>query len=336
MAQQQQQPLHQVTPLVPAPLLARKNGVKHIYFKLDALQPGGSFKIRGIGHHITKQLEAHPHLRIVVSSSGGNAGMAATVAGTALNLEVLVFVPSSTPLMMTTRLRAAGAQVIVAGTVWDEAHAAALLYVAERGADTAMIVHPFEGEALWEGHSSMVDEIADQLPTGVVPDAVICVVGGGGLLSGVVQGLERCYSGGNKKPTVVAVETEGAASLAAAFAAGRPVPLAGGITSIAKSLGAVQISSQPLVLRDRYGADKVRSHVVTDAQAVAAVMAFSDEFRILVEPSCGAGLALVYSQGELVKALPELGPDSVVVVVACGGGMVTLELIDTWRKMFGL
>lgn len=44
-------------------------------------------------------------------------------------------------------------------------------------------------KTLWEGHATMIHEAARQLPSGVVPDAVLCSVGGGGLLGGVIRGM---------------------------------------------------------------------------------------------------------------------------------------------------
>ncbi|TPX65768.1 hypothetical protein SpCBS45565_g04962 [Spizellomyces sp. 'palustris'] len=329
-------PLHVVTPLVSSVPLAKQLGVKAVYFKLDALQPSGSFKMRGIGHYIAKYCQAHPNLQTVVSSSGGNAGMAAAIAGVAYNCKVLVYVPNSTPLMMIERLKAAGADVIVHGSVWDEAHAEATRFVASQEEGSAVLVHPFEGEDLVDGHSTLVAEIAEQLPQGIVPDVVVCAVGGGGLLSGILKGLKSIYHGKHRLPVVIGAETEGARSFALAVETGYPVPLPGGITSIAKSLGALQVSARVMERRDTYGAPNVRPLVVTDAQAVRGLVAFADEFRILVEPSCGAGLAACYLPETLKSVVPEINSASVVVVVACGGSMVTTELIEKWRETFGV
>ncbi|KAJ3160159.1 hypothetical protein HDU86_000995 [Geranomyces michiganensis] len=280
--------------------------------------------------------------------------MAATLAGTSLNLQVLVFVPTSTTGTMIKRLEAAGAQVIVAGSWWDEAHASAMEHVAKQPVGVALLVHPFEGADVWDGHSTIIDEISQQLPYGVVPDVVVCAVGGGGLLSGVIRGLERCYNPDGTptaslplsslvsplrghRPVVIGVETSGAACFAAALANGGAKPVAlMEITSIAKSLGALQITPEALCARTRYGPDIVRSHLVSDKQAAAAAIAFADDFRLLVEASCGAGLALAYGPDELVKAVPELTPESCVVVIACGGGLVTLDVLQEWKKTFDL
>ncbi|KAJ3168134.1 hypothetical protein HDU87_001215 [Geranomyces variabilis] len=334
---QQPAALHIVSPLLDAPELARRHGIKHLFVKNEVVQPSGSFKIRGIGYHIARQLALHPELKQVVSSSGGNAGMAATVAARKLGLTAVVFVPTTTPLTMAQRIEAAGAQVIVAGNVWDEAHASATEHVSKQPPGTALLVHPFEGADIWEGHSTIIDEISRQLPRGVVPDAVVCVVGGGGLLSGIIRGLERCYSAQQQRPIVVAVETAGADSYAAAIAAGGDKPVAlTGITSIAKTLGALQVSPEALAARTRYGQRNVRSLVVTDRQAVAAAIAFADDFRLLVEASCGAGLALAYGPDELLRVVPELTPDSCVVFIGCGGALVSLDVINAWKTTFEL
>ena len=80
------------------------------------------------------------------------------------------------------------------------------------------------------GHASLIDEVAQ---AGRKPDAVVLSVGGGGLLSGVVEGLHR--NGWHDVP-VIAVETEGAASFRAASEAGHAVEIER-ISSIATSLG---------------------------------------------------------------------------------------------------
>ena len=71
-----------------------------------------------------------------------------------------------------------------------------------------MLIHPFDDPLLWQGHASLIDEIASVHRK---PGAVVLSVGGGGLLAGVVEGRGN---GWHDVP-VIAVETEGASSLAA-------------------------------------------------------------------------------------------------------------------------
>ena len=136
---------------------------------------------------------------------------------------------------------------------------------------------------------------------------------------------------------VVALETAGAASFAQAVLHDKPVSITV-IDTIAKSLGARQVSQGTLDLRERYGKDKVRSLVVSDEQALDALVAFANSHRMLVEPACGAALApigIANSGANILQSLvPELSSESTVVVEVCGGFAVTLEMIEKWKFEF--
>ncbi len=297
--------MHVVTPLVRSTPLSAALGAE-VWLKLEALQPSGSFKLRGVGLACARARERGA--RAVVSSSGGNAGLAAAVAGRALGVPVTVVVPATTAPRMRGLLAAEGAAVRVEGAVWDEAHAAAVALAAQTG---AFLVHPFEGEDLWEGHATLVAEAAAQGPR---PDAVVCAVGGGGLLGGVLRGLAAA---GWAEVPVVAAETEGAASFAAAWAAGEVVTLPA-ITSVATSLGARRVSEAVFAAARRRD---VRPAVVSDAEALDACAGFADAHRLLVEPACGAALAPILARH------PALAGARTVWVVVCGGAAVTRETL---------
>ncbi len=84
-----------------------------IWLKLDALQPSGSFKLRGIGHACERYRDQGA--RRFVSSSGGNAGLAVAYAGRRLGVPVTVVVPETTSEMAQDLLRLENAEVIVHG-----------------------------------------------------------------------------------------------------------------------------------------------------------------------------------------------------------------------------
>ena len=171
---------------------------------------------------------------MLVSSSGGNAGLAVAHSGRELGVDVVVYVPETTPVRIQELLRSYDAEVVVAGKQWSEANEAAL----ERAAATGgAMIHPFEGDDTWEGHSTLVDEIKEDL--GRKPAAIVTCVGGGGLLAGCLRGVER--NGWRDDVVVVAMETIGADSLNASMRAGELVTLPA-ITSVAKSLGAASPS----------------------------------------------------------------------------------------------
>ena len=74
------------------------------------------------------------------------------------------------------------------------------------------------------GHASVMHEIHRQLPSGLKPSLVSVAVGGGGLLCGVMEGMHHPDIGWTDVP-VVAVETKGADSFAAAAEKGEVVTL---------------------------------------------------------------------------------------------------------------
>ncbi|MCO7519257.1 MULTISPECIES: pyridoxal-phosphate dependent enzyme [unclassified Pseudomonas] len=299
-------PLHIHTPLIesrPLSLCAKRP----VWLKLEALQPCGSFKLRGVGHAC--EVQQGRGARHFVSSSGGNAGLAVAYAGRKLGVPVTVVVPETTTERAKQLLHLEQASVVVQGSSWQEAnqHAQTLL-----GPGDAFI-HPFDDPLLWAGHASMIDEVAE---AGVRPDAVVLSVGGGGLLCGVVEGLRR---NGWQDVPVLAVETEGAASLHAAMAAGHTVELPT-IASVATSLGAKRVAEQALACTREH---PVHSYLVSDREALQACEQLLLDHRLLVEPACGAALALL--------ARPEaLAAYDNVLVIVCGGATATLEQIHTW------
>ncbi|WP_176517048.1 pyridoxal-phosphate dependent enzyme, partial [Pseudomonas ceruminis] len=120
---------------------------------------------------------------------------------------------------------------------------------------------------------------------------------------------------------VVAVETEGAASLHAAVQAGHPVELER-LASVATSLGAKRVADQAMACVREH---PVHSVLVSDRAALQACERFLADHRVLVEPACGAALAVTYEAGKLDGY-------SNVLVVVCGGATATLEQIQAWLK----
>ncbi|KAI9216378.1 tryptophan synthase beta subunit-like PLP-dependent enzyme [Blastocladiella britannica] len=336
--------------LAPTPLIAAHVGPlasllggdgPSVLLKLDNLQPSGSFKDRGILHLCsTHAAKHHPRPVALVSSSGGNAGLAVAHAALVLGGTATVFVPTSTADFMRAKLTAAGADVRVAGSVWAEANAAAMAHMehikqlpAHDDSPVPVFVHPFDDPLLWDGHSSVVAEVAAQLPeTVLAPAAIVCAVGGGGLFSGVCAGIRAqiaaADAAGNseraaawRRTRVVAAETCGADCLAQSVAAGTMVTLPA-ITSIAKSLGASAPCARAFT-EAHEGTIPVSTCVVTDQEAARAAVDFADHYRYVVEPACGAALAAT------IALVPTLGLAStdVAVTIVCGGSLVQLATL---------
>lgn len=214
---------------------------------------------------------------------------------------------------MKHKIRVAGGEVFTHGASWKEADNYARELLA---ADpTGVYCPPFDHPDIWEGNSTIIEEIVDDL--GEAPDAVIVSVGGGGLFSGLMLGLER---NGMDDVPVVAVETLGADSLSTSLKAGELVPLSK-ITSIATSLGAKTVAEKAFELGQRHN---VLSQVLTDGQAAAACVKFLDDERLCVEVACGVSIAVIY-ENLLRKILPDLTADSKVVLIVCGGKCMFLR-----------
>lgn len=279
-----------------------------VWLKLESAQPTGSFKIRGIGLACA---EKHHHgAQRFISSSGGNAGIAVAYAGRRLSVPVIVVVPETTTARAIALIREQGAEVIIHGASWHEANNYAQDIVTERDA----FLHPFDDPLIWQGHATIIDEV---MQSALRPGAIILSVGGGGLLCGVVEGLHRHRW---EDVPVIAVETKGADSFAQSINANRRVELPA-ITSVATSLGARQICEQAFIWSQSH---PIYSVVVSDRAAVKACLDFEADRQLVVEPACGASLALVYGGERMLQQF-----DNVLVIV-CGGTTVGKDQLRKW------
>ncbi|GAB5369881.1 hypothetical protein AAMO2058_001444700 [Amorphochlora amoebiformis] len=312
------------TPLLYSPVISNKLGRK-VYLKLDNLQPTGSFKDRGMSRYLT-YLKTEKKATRVISSSGGNAGHAVAYVGKCLGLRVTVVVPKSAPQMMVDKIKSHGAEVTVHGDAWPQADELAREMVAKD--PNAHYISPFDHPKIWEGHSTMIDEIKSQWDEKYPPSAIICCVGGGGLLTGIYQGLDRV---GWTDTTVYAAETEGAASFAESYKQGKLAKI-DKIRSIATTLGATQVSPGVLEGMRKHDGKTYAIGDVTDKEAVKACVTFLKDHRMLVEPACGAALSVLYTE----RHRKMLDSHESIVAVVCGGGGADLPTLSEWVAKVGL
>jgi L-serine/L-threonine ammonia-lyase len=309
----------------------------------------------------------------LVCSSGGNAGLAlatvvqrrqqqqqqqllssstetSTTAVVANRMQVEVVVPITTKQLVIDKLsHGLGASVTVHGQNWNAADELARQRV-ERGNrrscsnsddDTTFYyyyyVSPYDNPLLWTGHSTLVDEIVRDIGS---VGTIVVSVGGGGLLCGVLEGLERHSL---HSTTVIAAETTGASSFGQAWQQGGwqpgdPVVRLASIDSIATSLGALQVTTVALERAKKHQQQAgivdsvVESAVCTDQEAVDACWRFAQDHRMLVEPACGAALAVAYSERLRNQVLANAKEP--IVIQVCGGSGVSADLLTLWKKDF--
>lgn len=202
----------------------------------------------------------------------------------------------------------------------------------------AVVVHPFEGEDVVAGNSTIVDEIYDQLRdeyevhTG--PVVISVVVGRGGLLNGILTSLEHKISQGMHAPLVVASQCFGADSFTRSHQQGSLVTLEA-ITSKATSMEALTCSGD--CLKKTLGYANMHTLAMNDEAACSASWRLARDHRLL-EIACGAALALVYFSDCLASQLFTLaiGPSEDqkqnVIIVVCAGSKDTLGDIYTYRR----
>ena len=228
--------------------------------KLENLQPSASFKSRGIGNLVLTEEAYYKSTGSTnplhfFACSAGNAGLAAVSVTSALGYTSTVVVPEVTEKSIIEKLAINGATEIVphgAGLVEADTYLKQVLMPrAEAMGEIPVYIPPFDNEAIWEGAATIVDEVYRQMPDGEAPDAIVCSVGGGGLLAGIANGMERV--GWGSEVQVLAVETKGADSLYQSAKAGALQTLPR-ITSIASSLGVVRVwpeGIRPAVAQER-------------------------------------------------------------------------------------
>ena len=147
------------TPLIHSEPLSRLCHPHSVYLKLDLLQKSGSFKCRGMAHLCTTVQKMHNSATTnnsddaatdrmkVVSSSGGNAGLAVTtVARNIPQMDVSVIVPETTKPLVVEKLRSLGAEVTIHGKNWNAADALARQWVddAKKSGGGAVYVSPYD------------------------------------------------------------------------------------------------------------------------------------------------------------------------------------------------
>ena len=247
-------------------------------------------------------------------------------------------VPYPCSQMMITKIKTAGAyEVIQYGVGIMEADAymkEVVMKVAEARGEVPVAVHPFDHPDVWDGNASIIDELVYQFNElrESPPDLVAFSVGGGGMLNGIVQGLET-YDW--EDTNLLCVETDGAQSLARSLETNQHVTLPK-ITSQATTLGCSRIAERAFDNATRYrDMGRMKNAVLIDAEAAMGCWRLADDERIMVELSCGVSAAMCYG-GRLKRALGRpVRPEEKVVIIICGGQAVTTSMIEKWRQQYG-
>ena len=206
------------TDLVPNTTLSEMTG-SDIYLKLENLQKTGSFKIRGAFNKICNLSSTEKQAGVIASSAGNHAQGVALAASTYGIMSTIVM-PTCAPLAKITATKSYGAEVILHGSVYDDAYTKAMEIQRQTG---ATFIHPFDDPYVIAGQGTIALEILDELPN---VDAILVPIGGGGIVAGIAMAAKAI------KPSVkiIGVEPTNAASMKESSLAGKIITLSSAST----------------------------------------------------------------------------------------------------------
>src|ERR1700692_4701486 len=199
------------TPLLTSRQLSERTGLD-VRLKAELFQRVGSYKIRGPLNKFALMSDEQKR-RGVVCSSAGNHAQGVALAAKIHGIRAVVCMATNATPSKIAATRGYGAEVVLHGTIWDEANERAQELVRERG---LTYVHPFDDLQLIAGQGTLGLEIVRDWPE---VDVVVVPIGGGGLISGVAMAVK----GIRPDARIVGVESSGAPGMRDSVAAGRVV-----------------------------------------------------------------------------------------------------------------
>jgi len=307
------------TPFSHAPYLSEIAGC-NVYLKKENLQITGAFKLRGAYNKIATLTPQQRECGVVAASAGNHAqGVAYSAA--AFDTKAVIIMPESTPLTKIDGVKHFGAEVILAGTNYDEAYA----YAKEYGEKNHLtFVHPFEDEEVMAGQGTVALEILDKCNE---LDAVLIPIGGGGLIAGMASAIKAI----NPKIKVIGVSAKGAPAFKNSYDLKRAVDSTS-VRTIADGI-AVRDTSSITLEHALECVDEIIS--VDDEEIASAILFLLEKQKLVVEGAGSVGVAAL-----LHHKLDYLKEKNVAVVLSGGNMDVTLlsviiekGLLKSHRKM---
>ena len=291
----------QETKLVESSFFSDATG-NRVFFKPENMQRTGAYKVRGAYWKIST-LSPEERERGLITASAGNHAQGVAFAAARFGVPATIVMPTTTPLIKVERTKALGAQVVLAGDVYDEAYDHACKLAEENG---LTFIHPFNDLGVATGQGTIAMEIVKELP---LVDYILVPVGGGGLVAGVAT-LAKLL---NPNIHVIGVEPAGAACMKASLEAGHVVKLPQVVT-IADGT-AVQQPGDVVFPFIRDNVDEMMT--VEDDEIVVAFLDMVENHKMVVENS---GLLTVAA----LRHLPFEGKK--VVSVLSGGNMDVITM----------
>ncbi len=234
------------------------------------MQYTGAYKVRGAYYKIST-LSGEERERGLITASAGNHAQGVAYAAKLAGVKAVVVMPTTTPLMKVNRTKSYGAEVILAGDVFDEACDYAYKLADEKG---YTFVHPFDDLEVATGQGTIAMEIIKELPT---VDYILVPIGGGGLCTGVCT-LAKFL---NPKIKIIGVEPAGANCMQESLRQGHVVTLSD-VNTIADGT-AVKRPGEKLFPYIQQNVDDIIT--IEDSELIVAFLDMVENHKMIVENS---------------------------------------------------
>src|SRR5579862_167281 len=286
------------TPLLTSRQLSELTG-HEVRLKAEMFQRVGAYKIRGPLNKFALMPEEQKR-RGVVCSSAGNHAQGVALAAKIYGMRAVVCMATNATPAKIAATRGYGAEVVLHGTIWDEANEKAKELVRKEG---LTYVHPFDDEQLIAGQGTLGLEIVQDWPE---VDAVIVPIGGGGLISGVSMAAKSH----NPRIRVIGVESSDGPAMKRSIEAGHLETI--DCKTIIDGLRVRRAGEINFSVVQRYVDEIV---ALPDREIFDAMIWVMERCKLMVE---GAAAAPV---GALLQKLVKLPAGSRVAVVLSGGNL---------------
>jgi threonine dehydratase len=296
------------TPLLTSRKLSEASGFD-VRLKAELFQRTGSYKIRGPLNKFTF-LSADEKRRGVICSSAGNHAQGVALAAKIHGIHAVVCMAANATPSKIAATKGYGAEVVLHGTIWDEANDRAKQLVAERG---YTYIHPFDDEQLMMGQGTVGLELVRDWPD---VDVIVVPIGGGGLISGISMAAKSL----NTKIKVIGVESSGAPGMKRSVDAGHLVTL-DRVDCIIDGLRVKRVGEKTLEVVRKYVDEIV---TLPDEQIFDAVVWTMHHAKLVPEGAAAAPVAALLHG--LVKA-----PAGSKVACVLSGGNVNLDQLKGLR-----
>lgn len=264
------------TPLDLAASLSRRLN-NQVWLKREDLQPVFSFKLRGAYNRIA-QLSDHERSSGIITASAGNHAQGVALSAAHLGLNALIVMPRTTPQIKVDAVKRLGAEVLLHGNTYDDAHQHAHLLAGENG---RTFIPPYDDPDVIAGQGTIAMEIMRQHQGNL--DAIFVPVGGGGLIAGIAAYIKAIAP----EIQVIGVEPDDAACLKAALEADERVILKH-VGIFADGVAVKQIGAEPFRIARHY-VDQVIT--VSSDEICAAIKDIFEDTRSICEPAGALAVA---------------------------------------------